>query len=68
MEIFFKNLVKRVNKKAKAIENKEIIDEAEAIPEEESTFESKPIENKEVIDKAEAIPEEESTFESKPIE
>ncbi|EPS49538.1 hypothetical protein CFSAN002368_16980 [Clostridium botulinum A1 str. CFSAN002368] len=37
MEIFFKNLVKRVNKKAKAIENKEIIDKAEAIPEEEST-------------------------------
>ncbi len=68
MEIFFKNLVKRVNKKAKAIENKEIIDEAEAIPEEESTFESKAIENKEVIDKAEAIPEEESTFESKAIE
>ncbi|EPS52405.1 hypothetical protein CFSAN002367_00645, partial [Clostridium botulinum CFSAN002367] len=27
MEIFFKNLVKRVNKKAKAIENNEIIDE-----------------------------------------
>ncbi len=68
MEIFFKNLVKRVNKKAKAIENKEIIDKAEAIPEEESTFESKAIENKEVIDKAEAIPEEESTFESKAIE
>nr|WP_242839911.1 glycosyltransferase family 2 protein [Clostridium botulinum] len=68
MEIFFKNLVNRVNKKAKAIENKEIIDEAEAIPEEESTFESKAIENKEVIDKAEAIPEEESTFESKAIE
>ncbi|AJD28211.1 glycosyl transferase 2 family protein [Clostridium botulinum CDC_297] len=68
MEIFFKNLVKRVNKKAKAIENKEIIDKAEAIPEEESTFESKAIENKEVIDKAEAISEEESPFESKAIE
>ncbi len=67
MEIFFKNLVKRVNKKATAIENKEIIDEAEAIPEEESTFKSKAIENakaiedKEIINKIEAIPEEEST-------
>ncbi|EKX79573.1 hypothetical protein CFSAN001628_011733 [Clostridium botulinum CFSAN001628] len=74
MEIFFKNLVKRVNKKATAIENKEIIDEAEAIPEEESTFKSKAIENakaiedKEIINKIEAIPEEESTFESKAIE
>ncbi len=74
MEIFFKNLVKRVNKKAKAIENKEIIDEGEAIPEEESTFKSKAIENveaiedKEIIDKAEAVPEEESTFKSEAIE
>ncbi len=74
MEIFFKNLVKRVNKKATAIENKEIIDEAEAIPEEESTFKSKAIENveaiedKEIIDKIEAIPEEESTSKSKAIE
>ena len=74
MEIFFKNLVKRVNKKAKAIENNEIIDKAEAIPEEESTFESKAIEktkaieDKEMIDKIEAIPEEESTFKSKAIE
>ncbi|APU60945.1 glycosyl transferase 2 family protein [Clostridium botulinum] len=74
MEIFFKNLVKRVNKKAKAIENKEIIDEGEAIPEEESTFKSKAIENveaiedKEIIYKAEAVPEEESTFKSEAIE
>ncbi len=74
MEIFFKNLVKRVNKKATAIENKEIIDEAEEIPEEESTFKSKAIENveaiedKEIIDKIEAIPEEESTSKSKAIE
>ncbi|MBY7049836.1 glycosyltransferase family 2 protein, partial [Clostridium botulinum] len=74
MEIFFKNLVKRVNKKAKAIENKEIIDKAEATPEEESTFKSEAIENakaiedKEIIDKAEAIPEEESTFKSEAIE
>ncbi|NFF86291.1 glycosyltransferase family 2 protein, partial [Clostridium botulinum] len=70
---FFKNLVKRVNKKAKAIENKEIIDKAEATPEEESTFKSEAIENskaiedKEIIDKIEAIPKEESIFKSKAI-
>ncbi|NFN68122.1 glycosyltransferase family 2 protein, partial [Clostridium botulinum] len=48
-----------------------MIDKAEAIPEEESTFKSKAIEktkaieDKEIVDEAEAIPEEESTFESK---
>ncbi|NFE10439.1 glycosyltransferase family 2 protein, partial [Clostridium botulinum] len=68
MRMLFKNLAKRVNKKAKSIENKEIIDKTEAIPEEESTFKSKAIENKEVIGKTEAIPEEESAFESKAIE
>nr|WP_244081719.1 glycosyltransferase family 2 protein [Clostridium botulinum] len=59
---------------SKAIENKEIIDKAEAIPKEESTFKSKAIEktkaieDKEIISKTEVVPREQPLLKPKAID